>query len=98
MSDVVYQLNTLHELSYRNLHTSWLTLNFFSLFLCVEIVLYELFSAESNRDSGRMDSIKLLPLSDFKKSALLNTFEVDTKGKDIFSACDNFLMNFSIVI
>ena len=47
-----------------------------------EIVLYELFSSESNRDSGRMDSIKLLPLSDFKKSALLSTFDVDTKGKD----------------
>ena len=48
----------------------------------VEIVLYELFSSDSARDSGRMDSIKLPPLSDSKKSALLSTFEADTKGKE----------------
>lgn len=45
-------------------------------------MLYELFSTDSARDSGRMDSIKLPSLSDCKKSALLSTFEADTKGED----------------
>jgi hypothetical protein len=68
-----------------------MTMSFFSLcfsclfFYCflklLESSLYDLFCTDGVRDASRSDSIKIAPLSQSKRIALLSTFDMADAGK-----------------